>query len=572
MARKLTGAEILLESLIAEGVDTLFGYPGGQIISVYDKLYDYQDRLNHILVRHEQGAIHAAQGYSRATNKVGVVMVTSGPGATNVITGVADAMVDSTPVIVIAGQVSTALLGTDAFQETDVVGMTGPIDKWTFQIRRPEDVAPAVAKAFYIASTGRPGPIVLDFTKDAQVGTADFEYEKCSFIRSYVPVKEPDDAAIDEAVRLINEAERPLCVFGHGIILSQAEEQLKAFLKKGGIPAASTMLGLSAVPSDFPYYVGMVGMHGNVAPNIMTQKCDLLIAVGMRFDDRVTGKTSEYARQCKVIHIDIDESEIGKIVPATVGLCGDAASVLEKITERMRFSFHDEWAVSARHYNAVEKEKVIVPEVHATEGEIKMGEVVAKVAEVSENKAIVVTDVGQNQLIAARYSRFADTRSFITSGGLGTMGFGLPAAIGAKLGDPGREVCLFVGDGGLQMTIQELGTIMQDKVAVKIVLLNNNWLGNVRQWQELFFNERYCATRMINPDYSLIAQAYGIRYRMVDKREDLEDAVKEMLESREAFLLDAHVCEMEMVYPMVPPGKRVDQIMLNLNEWYKDGE
>ncbi len=572
MGQRLTGAEILLESLIAEGVDTVFGYPGGQIITVYDKLYGYSDRLKHVLVRHEQGAIHAAQGYARATGRPGVVIVTSGPGATNVITGVADAMVDSTPVIVITGQVGNAMLGTDAFQETDVVGMTGPIDKWTYQIRRPEDVAPAVAKAFHIASTGRPGPVVLDFTRDAQVGVGWFEYEKCTHIRSYALPAPADEAAIEAAAQLIDEAERPFVVYGQGVVLSHAEEQLKAFLKKGGIPAASTMLGLSALPSDFPYYVGMAGMHGNIASNMMTQKCDVLVAVGMRFSDRVTGTPSKYAPHAKIIHIDVDRTEIGKIIPVEVGILGDAAEVLERLTERIRFSFHDEWAASARRYDAVEASRVEAPETAPADGPVNMGEVVSKVAELSGREAIIVTDVGQNQLMGARYSRFAQTRSFISSGGLGTMGFGLPASIGAKMGRPDREVVLFVGDGGIQMTLQELGTIMQEKTAVKIVILNNNWLGNVRQWQELFYGERYSQTRLLNPDYSLIAKAYGIRYRMLDDRAQLEDAVKEMLDAKEAYILDAHVCEKGMVYPMVPGGRRLDEILLNKDEWYRDGE
>lgn len=572
MARRLTGAEILLESLIAEGVDTVFGYPGGSIITVYDKMYHYGDRLRHVLVRHEQGAIHAAQGYARATGRPGVVIVTSGPGATNIITGVADAMVDSTPVVVITGQVGNAMLGTDAFQETDVVGMTGPIDKWTYQIRRSEDVAEAVAKAFHIAGTGRPGPVVLDFTRDAQVGEADFEYRPCTHIRSYALPAPASETAIDAAARLIDEAERPFVVFGQGVVLSHAEEQLMAFLKKGGIPAASTMLGLSALPSDFPYYVGMAGMHGNIASNMMTQHCDVLIAVGMRFSDRVTGNPSTYAPRAKVIHIDVDRTEIGKIIPVDVGILGDAAEVLERLTERIRFSFHDEWAALARRYDRVEAEKVSGPETAPAEGPINMGEVVAQVAELSGHRAVIVTDVGQNQLMGARYSRFAQTRSFISSGGLGTMGFGLPAAIGAKIGAPDRQVCVFVGDGGIQMTLQEFGTIMQEGTAVKVVLLNNNWLGNVRQWQELFYERRYSQTRMLNPDYSLIAKAYGIRYRCVEDRAELADAVREMLDAPEAFLLDARVREEGMVYPMVPGGRRMDEILLNKDEWYRDGE
>ena len=501
-----------------------------------------------------------------------MVIVTSGPGATNVITGVADAMVDSTPVVVITGQVGNAMLGTDAFQETDVVGMTGPIDKWTYQIRRSEDVAQAVAKAFHIAGTGRPGPVVLDFTRDAQVGEADFEYRPCTHIRSYALPAPASETAIDAAARLIDEAERPFVVFGQGVVLSHAEEQLMAFLKKGGIPAASTMLGLSALPSDFPYYVGMAGMHGNIASNMMTQHCDVLIAVGMRFSDRVTGNPSTYAPRAKVIHIDVDRTEIGKIIPVDVGILGDAAEMLERLTERIRFSFHDEWAALARRYDRVEAEKVSGPETAPAEGPINMGEVVSQVAELSGRRAVIVTDVGQNQLMGARYSRFAQTRSFISSGGLGTMGFGLPAAIGAKIGAPDRQVCVFVGDGGIQMTLQEFGTIMQEGTAVKVVLLNNNWLGNVRQWQELFYERRYSQTRMLNPDYSLIAKAYGIRYRCVEDRAELADAVREMLDAPEAFLLDARVREEGMVYPMVPGGRRMDEILLNKDEWYRDGE
>ena len=572
MGRELSGAEILLESLIAEGVDTVFGYPGGQILTVYDKLYSYTDRINHVLVRHEQGAIHAAQGYARVSGKPGVVIVTSGPGATNVITGVADAMIDSTPVIVIAGQVASGQLGTDAFQETDLVGMTNPIDKWTFQMRSASDVAPAVAKAFHIATSGRPGPVVLDFTRDAQTGRAEFNFEKCTSIRSYNIPSEPCEEAIDAAVKLIDAAERPLVVFGQGVTLSGAQKQLEAFLKKGGIPAASTLLGLSALPSDFPYYVGMVGMHGNIAANMMTQKCDLLIAVGMRFDDRVTGKVSAYAPNAKVIHIDIDESEIGKIIKADVGIVGDAARVLERLCGKMQFCFHDEWRCAARKFMEVESEKVIEPEVHPKQGSINMGEIVRRLSELSGSRAVIVTDVGQNQMIAARYSSFADHRSFISSGGLGTMGFGLPAAIGAKIAAPDRQVCLFVGDGGIQMTVQELGTIMQYGVAVKIVILNNGWLGNVRQWQELFYGERYSQSELLNPDYALLAAAYGLKYRCLVDREDMDDALKELLDSPEAFILDARVTQKGMVYPMVPGGKAIDEILLSKDEWYDESE
>lgn len=568
MAEQFKGAEILLKSLIEEGVDTIFGYPGGQNVAVYDQLYDYKDKLRHVLVRHEQGAIHSAQGYARAKGVPGVVLVTSGPGATNVITGVADAMIDSTPVVVIAGQVGTALLGTDAFQETDVLGMTIPITKWSYQIRRPEDIAWAVARAFFIANSGRPGPVVLDFTRDAQIGFCEFDYKKCNFIRSYIPDPMPLEADINKAVSMIDAARKPFVVFGQGVTLSGAEEQLAAFLRKGDIPAGSTLLGLSALPTSDPHYVGMVGMHGNIAANAMTQDCDLLIAVGMRFDDRVTGKTSTYARQAKIIHIDIDAAEIGKNVPVDLGILADAADVLGRLTEKIQNKTRD-WGNFKQECLAVETEKVINPEIHPGKGHINMGEVVDAVASVSGEKAIVVTDVGQNQMHGARYSRFKLGRSMITSGGLGTMGFGLPAAIGAKMAVPERPVCLFLGDGGLQMTIEELGTIMQEGTGVKIILLNNNWLGNVRMWQELFWAERYSYTRMVNPDYMKIASAYGIRSRVVEDRAELLDAVTEMLsDNNEPYLLEVRVEEDGMVFPMVPPGKSVNEIMLTKDEWF----
>ncbi|MBQ2108522.1 MAG: biosynthetic-type acetolactate synthase large subunit [Bacteroidales bacterium] len=569
MNKTITGSEAMWLSLIAEGVDTVFGYPGGQIIPVYDKLCDFEDRIRHILVRHEQGAIHAAQGYARSTGEPGVVIVTSGPGATNVITGVVDAMTDSTPLVVITGQVPSAALGTDAFQEADVTGLTGPITKWNYQIRRPEEIAWAISRAFYIARTGRPGPVVLDFTKDAQNGCTEFSYEKCKFIRSYIPNPKPSEQAIEKAVALIDSAEKPFVVFGQGVTISGAEKELQAFLEKADAPAGATMLGLSALPSDFPLYQGMIGMHGNVAPNIKTNECDVLVAVGMRFDDRVTGTVSTYARQAKVIHIDIDNAELGKIITPEVAICGDAKKVLSILTEKIKKGSHRAWVKSFEECNKVERKKVIDPEINSGEGAIKMGEVVDMVAEISGNKAVVVTDVGQNQLTAARYSRFSKGRSFISSGGLGTMGFGLPAAIGAKIATPKKQVCLFVGDGGIQMTIQELGTIMQEQVGVKIVLLNNNWLGNVRQWQEMFFDRRYSQTRMINPDYRLIAEAYGIRYRAVEERKDLKDAVREMLSDDVPYLLDVHVLESSNVMPMIPPGKGIDQIMLNEKEWYQ---
>ena len=564
----ITGSEALWKALVAEGVDTVFGYPGCQIMPVYDSLEDYKTDVRHILVRHEQGAIHAAQGYARIKGTPGVVIVTSGPGATNVITGVHDAMTDSTPVVVITGQVSSAALGTDAFQEADVIGLTGPISKWNYQIRCADEVAWAVARAFYIAGSGRPGPVVLDFTKDAQVGLTDFKYEKCQFIRSYVPDPKISEQSVKKAVELLDAAERPFVVFGQGVILGHAERQLRAFLEKGDIPAGSTLLGLSALPSDFPLYRGMIGMHGNIAPNQMTNSCDVLVAVGMRFDDRVTGTVSTYARQAKVIHIDIDISEIGKIIPVDVPLRGDAAKVLTLLTERMQQRKHPAWNAAFDHCDAVEKEKVVDPEVHPESGLLKMGEVVDRVVRAVDGQAVVVTDVGQNQMMGARYSRFRETRSFISSGGLGTMGFGLPAAIGAKIAAPERPVCLFVGDGGIQMTMQEFGTIMQEGIGVKVVLLNNNWLGNVRQWQELFFGRRYSQTRMLNPDYALIARAYGIRTVSVEKREDLESALREMWKDDEPFLLDVHVQEEGMVMPMVPPGKGIHEIMITESEWY----
>lgn len=560
-----------MKCLVDEGADTIFGYPGGQIMPVYDKLVDYSDKLRHILVRHEQGAIHAAQGYARATGKTGVVLVTSGPGATNVITGIMDAKVDSTPIVVIAGQVSNSALGTDAFQEADLIGMTGTITKWNYQVRDAKDMAWAVSRAFYIARNGRPGPVVLDVTKDAQLSMVDFEFKKCGFIRSYIPYPKPSEEAIAKAAMLINEAERPFVVFGQGITLSGAEKELKEFLHKGDIPAGSTLLGLSALPTDDPLFTGMIGMHGYIAPNIKTSECDVLVAVGMRFDDRVTGTVQSYARQAKIIHIDIDPCEVGKIIPVDVSIIGDAKAVLRELTAKIARHDHKEWITSFENCLEVEKEKVIYPEVHPKEGWIKMGEVVDAVAEATKGNAVVVTDVGQNQMIAARYSKFTGGRSFISSGGLGTMGFGLPAAIGAKIGAAEKTVCLFVGDGGIQMTIEELGTIMQEKTGVKIFILNNNWLGNVRQWQELFFNKRYSQTRMQNPDYGAIASAYGIRCAIVEKREDLAGAVEEMLSDDAPAILDIHVEEEDNVMPMVAPGKPITNIMLNGKEIYEYG-
>ncbi|MBE6340870.1 MAG: biosynthetic-type acetolactate synthase large subunit [Bacteroidales bacterium] len=564
-----SGSEILLKSLIEEGVETIFGYPGGSIMPVYDALYDYQDKFHHVLVRHEQGAVHAAQGFARASGKTGVVIVTSGPGATNAITGIADAMIDSTPIVVITGQVASAALGSDAFQETDLIGITLPITKWSYQIRRAEDVAWAVARAFYIASNGRPGPVVLDFAKNAQVGKTEFNYKKCNFIRSYNPYPNIDNSLISQAVNMINSAKKPLLIFGQGITLSGAEKELKEFLDKTDIPAASTLMGLSALPSDYKNFKGMLGMHGSIASNIKTNECDLLIAVGLRFSDRITGTVSTYAKQAKVIHIDIDAAEIGKIIPVSLGILGDAKTVLSRLTNSVKESKHTEWLQTFEEPERVEYEKVISPEIFPEKGPINMGEVVRFVADASQGEAIVVNDVGQNQMLSARYSKFAKPRSLITSGGLGTMGFGLPAAVGAKIAQPTRQVCLFVGDGGLQMTMQELGTIMQEKIGVKIIVLNNTWLGNVRQWQELFFNERYSQTRLQNPDFQQVAEAYGFGHQRVIERKDLGEAIEKMLaDPDQPYLLEVCVVEAGMVMPMIPPGKGITDIMLNEHEWY----
>ena len=559
---RISGSEALLRSLIAEGVDTIFGYHGGAVIPVYDSLYDYKDKIKHVLVRHEQGATHAAQGYARVSGKVGVTLVTSGPGATNTLTGIADAMMDSTPLVVITGQVASPLLGTDAFQEIDVIGITQPITKWAYQIRRAEDIAWAVSRAFYIASTGRPGPVVLDFAKDAQVGKVDFEYKHVDYIRSYQPEPEINLDRIAQAAALINQAQKPFCLVGQGVILGHAEKELLEFLTKNDIPAAATTLGLSAMPSDFPLNKGMLGMHGNVGPNRKTNECDVLIAVGMRFDDRVTGDLKTYAKQAKVIHLDIDNSEIGKNVPVDVKVLGNAKHTLPRITELLETRKREAWNAEFEPDAQEEFEKVIKHELQPESGYLKMGEVIRKVSEATNNDAVLVTDVGQNQMMGVRYFQYNHTRSVVTSGGLGTMGFGLPAAIGAKFGAPERTVCFFTGDGGLQMTIQELGTIMQENLDVKIILLNNNFLGMVRQWQELFFHERYSFTEMVNPDFVSIAKAYGIAAREVQKREELDEAIQEMVNHKGAYLLVADVERFEMVYPMVPAGATVTNIIM----------
>ena len=558
----ITGAEALMRSLEHQGVTTIFGYPGGSIMPVFDALYDHRQTLNHILVRHEQGATHAAQGYARVSGRVGVCLVTSGPGATNTITGIADAMIDSTPLVVIAGQVGTGFLGTDAFQEVDLVGVTQPISKWSYQIRRAEDVAWAVARAFYIAQSGRPGPVVLDFAKNAQTEKTRYVPVKVDYIRSYQPVPDTDPEAVRQAADLINAAERPLVLVGQGVELGNAQAELRAFIEKAGMPAGCTLLGLSALPSNHPLNKGMLGMHGNLGPNINTNKCDVLIAVGMRFDDRVTGNVATYAPQAKVIHFDIDPAEINKNVQADVAVLGNCKDTLAAVTALLKPARHEEWLDSFRPYEQVEEEKVIRPELHPAGETLSMGEVVRAVSEATHDDAILVTDVGQNQMMAARYFRFSRERSIVTSGGLGTMGFGMPAAIGATFGCPGRTVCVFMGDGGLQMNLQELGTIMEQKAPVKMILLNNNYLGNVRQWQAMFFNRRYSFTPMLNPDYMQIASAYGIPSVRVFTREALQDAIGEMLATDGPFLLEACVAEEGNVLPMTPPGGSVNQMLL----------
>lgn len=562
MKDTITGAEALMRSLEHEGVQTIFGYPGGSIMPVFDALYDHRKTLNHILVRHEQGATHAAQGFARVSGQVGVCLVTSGPGATNTITGIADAMIDSTPIVVIAGQVGTGFLGTDAFQEVDLVGITQPITKWSYQIRRAEDVPWAVARAFYIARSGRPGPVVLDFAKNAQVDKMEYAPVTVDYIRSYQPVPDMDMEAIREAADLINAAERPLVLVGQGVELGNAQAELRAFIEKAGLPAGRTLLGLSALPSDHPLNKGMLGMHGNLGPNINTNKCDVLIAVGMRFDDRVTGNVATYAPQAKIIHFDIDPAEIDKNIKTDVAVLGDCKQTLPAVTELLNSATHQEWLDSFRTYEEVEEEKVIRPELHRTTRELSMGEVVRAVSEATNNEAILVTDVGQNQMMSARYFKYTRERSIVTSGGLGTMGFGLPAAIGATFGRPDRTVCVFMGDGGLQMNLQELGTVMEQKAPVKMILLNNNYLGNVRQWQAMFFNRRYSFTPMLNPDYMQIAAAYGIPSRRVMERSELADAIREMLATDGPFLLEACVEEEGNVMPMTPPGGSVNQMLL----------
>nr|WP_295119239.1 biosynthetic-type acetolactate synthase large subunit [uncultured Chitinophaga sp.] len=565
VAEPITGAEAVIRSLIAEGVDTIFGYPGGAIMPIYDALYDFQvsGQVNHILVRHEQGATHAAQGYARSSGRTGVVFATSGPGATNLVTGLADAYMDSTPMVAITGQVAAALLGTDAFQETDVIGITMPITKWNIQVTRPEDIPGAIAKAFYIAKSGRPGPVLVDITKNAQFGKLDFAYEACEYIRSYHPKPVLDLEQIDAAAALINASKRPYILCGHGVLISDAQNELIAFAEKAGIPIASTLLGLSAVPVDHPLYVGYLGMHGNYSPNINTNECDVLIAVGMRFDDRITGDVSTYARQAKVIHIEIDEAEIHKIIKADVGVHADAKEALQALIGKIEPKETKEWLASFKELDKQEDEKVRNKELYPTEGELKMAEVVRLISEKTGGEAILVTDVGQHQMVASRYYGFKSPNTNITSGGMGTMGFALPAAMGAKVGKEEREVVAIIGDGCFQMTLQELGTIYQSKIGVKIVILNNNFLGMVRQWQQLFFDRRYSSTEMTNPDFVQIAKGFYIPGKKVSERAEIGAAIDEMLSTPGAYLLEVVVEKEDNVFPMVPAGAPISTIRLD---------
>lgn len=559
----ITGAEAVLRSLVAENVDTVFGYPGGAIMPIYDALYNYADKVNHILVRHEQGAVHAAQGYARTSGKVGVCFATSGPGATNLVTGLADAMIDSTPVVCITGQVSSKLLGTDAFQETDVIGISMPITKWNFQVTKTEEIPVALAKAFYIARSGRPGPVLIDITKDAQFGEAEFKYFKCQKIRSYSPHPELKMDSIDRAANLINNAKRPFMLVGQGVILSKAENELLAFAEKSGIPVASTLLGLGAFSTDHPLYMGFLGMHGNYAPNVKTNDCDVLIAVGMRFDDRVTGDVSRYAKQAKIIHIDIDSSEINKIVKTEVAIHADAKEALAALTIRVEEKKYPEWLNEFKECSEKEYNTVIKNELHLEEKGLKMAQVVNLLSEKTKGEAVIVTDVGQHQMVTSRYYQYKKSNSNITSGGLGTMGFALPAAIGAKLGNPKRDVIAIIGDGGFQMTIQELGTILQSEVDVKIIILNNNFLGMVRQWQELFFEKRYSFTEIANPNFTGIAKAYGIESSTVSEPSAINNALDKMLKHKGTYLLEVIVEKEGNVFPMVPQGAAVSEIRLS---------
>jgi acetolactate synthase-1/2/3 large subunit len=559
---RITGAEAIIHCLLAEGVDLIYGYPGGAIMPVYDELYKFQDRLTHILTRHEQGATHAAQGYARVTGRVGVAMATSGPGATNLVTGLADAQIDSTPMVCITGQVTRSLLGSDAFQETDIVGISTPVTKWNYQITRVEEIPEIMAKAFYIAKSGRPGPVLVDITKNAQFDELDFVYEKCTKVRSYKPVPKPEAGSLEKAAKLINSAKKPFIVFGQGVILGEAEAELKAFVEKTGIPAAWTILGLSAMDTDHPLNVGMVGMHGNYGPNLLTNECDVLIAIGMRFDDRVTGNLDTYAKQAKVIHFEIDPAEVDKNVKVDVAVLGNSKETLRDILPLVDKKEHNAWKAEFDKMYQIEYDALINKDIHPTKDGLTMGEVIEQINLASDHKAVIVSDVGQHQMIACRYAKFKQSKSNITSGGLGTMGFGLPAAIGAKMGAMDREVVAIIGDGGYQMTIQELGVIFQHNVPVKIVVLNNDHLGMVRQWQELFFDRRYASTVMTNPDFVKIAEGYHIQARRVTERGDLQEAVQEMMASKNPYFLEVKVEKEDNVFPMIPSGASVSDIRL----------
>jgi acetolactate synthase-1/2/3 large subunit len=559
---RISGSEAIIKCLLAEGVEILYGYPGGAIMPVYDELYKYQDKIHHVLTRHEQGATHSAQGYARISGKVGVAIATSGPGATNLITGIADAQIDSTAMVCITGQVGSHLLGTDAFQETDIIGISTPVTKWNCQITKASQIPEVMAKAFYIAKSGRPGPVLVDITKDAQFEEFDFKYEKCTRIRSYVPIPETDKNSLIAAAKLINTAKKPLIVWGQGVILSEAEAEFKAVVEKAGIPSAWTILGASALPTSHNLNVGMLGMHGNYAPNVLTNQCDVLIAIGMRFDDRVTGNTATYAKQAKVIHFEIDPAEIDKIIKTDVAVLGDAKASLNALLPLLNENSHKVWHQEFKDLYKIEYEKVIKGDLYPTKEGLTMGEVIKEINTQTKGDAAIVSDVGQHQMIACRYAQFNTTKSNITSGGLGTMGFALPAAIGAKMAAPEREVVAIIGDGGYQMTIQELGTIFQQKVPVKIVVLNNEFLGMVRQWQQLFFDKRYASTEMVNPDFVAIAKGYFIDARKVTTRTDLKDAIKEMIASDGPYFLEVRVEKEGNVFPMIPTGASVSEMRL----------
>ena len=559
---KISGSEAVVKCLLAEGVDLIYGYPGGAIMPVYDEFYKYQDQLHHVLTRHEQGAIHAAQGFARATGKVGVAIATSGPGATNLITGIADAQIDSTPVVCITGQVASHLLGSDAFQETDIVSISTAVTKWNYQVTKASEIPEVLAKAFYIAKSGRPGPVLIDITKDAQFGEVDFEYKKCESIRSYNPVPKIDAARLQEAAQVINEAKKPFVIWGQGIILGRAEQEFKDFIEKAGIPSASTLLGLSALETDHPLHVGMLGMHGNYAPNVLTNACDVLIAVGMRFDDRVTGSLDTYAKQAKIIHFEIDPAEVDKNVKTDIAVLGNVKESLKDILPLIKKNKHEDWHQEFKDLYKIEYDEVIQHQFHPEGKGLTMSEVLNELNTITKGDAVIVSDVGQHQMIASRYGKFNQTKSKITSGGLGTMGFALPAAIGAKMGNPSREVVAIIGDGSFQMNIQELGTILQTKAAVKILVLNNEFLGMVRQWQELFFDRRYASTVMINPDFVKIAEGYGIKANRVSERENLANALAEMMASDESYFLEVKVEQEGNVFPMIPTGSSVSEIRL----------